>query len=401
MRILRVHNRYQQRGGEDAVFEAESALLAEHGQQVAQLQFTNDDIGERRTATDAVRLAITTIWSAGARTRIREKVNAFKPDVVHFDNTFPLVSPAAYDAVRHEGTAVVQTLHNYRLLCPSATFYRDGHVCEDCLHKTPPLPGVIHGCYRDSKAQTAVAAAMLTTHRLRRTWSRDVDRYIALTGFARDKFIEGGLPADRIVVKPNFAAIDRPAPDPGSNTLLFVGRMTEEKGIRTLLSAVQRLPGDVRLAMMGDGPLGDLVRTSGEGDSRIDALGRRESVEVAANMQRALALIFPSEWYEGFPMTIVEAFGNGLPIIASRLGSMAEIVEDGVTGLLFEPADADDLAAKIRWAADHPSEMRQMGESARRTYEATYTPQRNYAMLMDIYEQAIEASRQQGQRRTS
>lgn len=400
MRILRVHNRYQQPGGEDMVFEAESALLERHGHVVDRLEFSNDDIGYGQPWRERVRLAANTLWSRTARERIRSAIDPFQPEVIHFDNTFPLVSPAAYDAVHQEGKAVVQTLHNYRLLCPSATFFRDGRVCEDCLRKTPPLPGVAHGCYRGSRAQTAVTAAMLTTHRFRRTWSRDVDRYIALTEFARDKFVEGGLPADRIVVKPNFAPIDRPAPDPGSNMLLFVGRMTEEKGIRTLLAAVQRLPGDVRLTIMGDGPLGHLVKTSGEGDSRIDALGRQEPAEVAAAMRRSLALVFPSEWYEGFPLTIVEAFGNGLPVIASRLGSMAEIVEDGVTGLLFDPAEARDLAAKVQWAVDHASDMRRMGENARRTYEAKYTPERNYALLMDIYEQAIEASRQQGQRRT-
>jgi len=391
MRILRIHNRYQQRGGEDSVFEAEYALLERHGQEIYRLEFTNDDIPSKPSAIDSLKLTGNTIWSRSARQRIREAVEGFKAEVVHFDNTFPLISPAVYSVISEAGVAVVQTLHNFRLACPNGLFFRDGHPCEDCLGKTPPYPGVVHACYRESRAQTAVVAAMLTTHRLRRTWSRDVDRYIALTNFAKDKFIEGSLPANKIVVKPNFVVSEPPEGQKDDGHFLFVGRLSSEKGIGTLLAAQKMHKQDLHVA--GDGPLKEQVLRQASALPSLRALGRLDRDDVRAEMLSARALVFPSEWYEGFPMTLVEAFACGLPVIASRLGSMAEIVEDGVTGLFFEPGQATDLAAKMRWASAHSDEMRRMGLNARREYEAKYTPERNYEMLMDIYEQAIQQSR--------
>lgn len=385
MRVLRVHNRYKIRGGEDAVFCAEVTTLHHYGHDISTLEIGNDKLAAN-TLMDNVRLAGSAIWSYEGRRMVAEAIRQHGPNVVHFDNTHPRISPAAYAVAKNAGAAVVQTLHNYRLLCPSATFYRDGYVCEDCLGKALPLPGVVHACYRESRAQTAVVAAMLTTHRLRRTWSRDVDRYIALTNFAKDKFIKGGLPENKIVVRPNFVVSELPVRREDSH-FLFVGRLSPEKGINTLLTAQQMHNQNLHVA--GDGPLNEQVLRQASAVPSLHALGRLDRGGVRNEMLSAQALVFPSEWYEGFPMTLVEAFAAGLPVIASRLGSMAEIVEDGVTGLHFEPGNAEDLADKIRWAADHPSEMRRMGENARREYEAKYTPERNHEMLMVIYEQAI------------
>lgn len=388
MRILRVHNRYQRRGGEDAVFGAEVALLQERGDSVRVIEVTNDAIEAARSPRDSAALALTTIWSRSGRRLVAGAAAEFGPDVVHFDNTFPLVSPGAYGAARNHGAAVVQTLHNYRLVCPSATLYRDGAVCEDCLGKTP-LPGVLHACYRHSRPQSAVVAAMLAAHRLRRTWSRDVDRYIALSDFARSKFIEGGLPARLIATKPNFVSGES-APGHGDRTdILFAGRLTPEKGVRTLLAAAQHLE-EIHLRIAGDGPLAREVVIAAHANHGITALGLLRSEQVRQEMRLATSLVFPSEWYEGFPLTILEAFASGTPVITSRLGAMTEIVEDGRTGLLFEPGNARELAAKIHWAHDHPREMHAMGENARAAYEAKYTPDRNYALLMDIYREAIE-----------
>lgn len=319
-----------------------------------------------------------------------DEVDRLRPDLVHVHNFFPTASPSIYSAARSQGAAVVQTLHNYRLLCPNALFFRDGHVCEDCLGKFVPWPGVRHGCYRDSRAATAVTAAMLTVHRARRTWLKEVDMFIALTEFSRQKFIEGGLPAERIAVKPNF--IDRPAQpqrrDDGA--FLFVGRLVDYKGVALLPQAWAMLTAPPPLLIAGDGPLRQSLTASTASLPAISLLGAIEATEVEDRMRGARALVLPSLLYENFPMTIVEAFAAGLPVIASNLGAMAEIVEDGRTGLLFAPGDAAALAARVRWAVEHPHEMAQMGINARTEYEAKYTAEINYRQLMEIYERAVE-----------
>lgn len=382
MRILIVHNFYQQPGGEDAVFQAEADLLRSRGHEV--VEFVEDN--KNLNGVNPLKAVVDAVWSRESYRRIRALIQEIRPDVAHFHNTFLRISPAAYYACKEEGVPVVQTLHNYRLICPGALLMRNGRVCEDCLNKSIPWPGVVHGCWRDSRAQTAVVAGMLTFHRLRRTWTEQVDCYIALADFARQKFIEGGLPAEKIVVKPNVVN-----PDPGmgkheSDFALFAGRLSPEKGLHTLLSAWKQLKG-IALKIIGDGLLMEEARTFVErkGLDGVEFLGRRSREEVLRLMWEARALIFPSESYEGFPLTIAEAFACGLPMIASRLGAMAEIVEDGRTGLLFEPGNPEDLAEKVRWAWAHPEELKEMGQEARQEYEEKYTAERNYEMLMKIY----------------
>jgi len=286
---------------------------------------------------------------------------------------------------------VIQTLHNYRLLCPNAILYRDGGVCEDCLGRLP-WPGVMRGCYRGSRAQTVVVAAMLAVHRWLKTWLEKVDIYIALTEFARRKFIEGALPAEKVVVKPNFVHPDPGVRDGSGNYAIFVGRLSREKGVLTLLAAWELLK-DIPLKIAGDGPLVEDVRRRSQMLGGVEVLGRRDHKDVIGLLKGARFLVFPSEWYECFPVTFVEAFACGVPVIASRLGAMAEIVEDGRTGLHFTPGDPDDLAARVVYAWSHPERMREMGREARAEYEAKYTAERNYQMLMDIYHRAIEARR--------
>lgn len=387
MRVVRVHNQYQIPGGEDVVAESETRLLEECGHSVFRLTVTNNILDVASLAAKA-RLSATTVWSPRGRHLVSRACREHQADVVHFDNTLPLISPAAYYLPGDLNVAVVQTLHNYRHMCPTATFYRDGRICEDCLGKTPPYPGVVHGCYRRSQIQTGVVATMLTMHRLLRTYTQRVDRYIALTEFARGKFIEGGLPVQKIVVKPNFVRAPKIERTGNGPHFLFVGRLSPEKGIRTLLAAQGRHGQELRIA--GDGPLAKSVAKAADQHNGLRVLGCLDNASVRTEMFSARALVFPSEWYEGFPVTLVEAFAAGLPVIASRLGSMAEIVEEGITGLHFDPGNPDDLAAKIRWASGHPGEMSRMGENARLEYEVKYTPECNYEMLMDIYREAIQ-----------
>ena len=386
MRILLIHNYYTQPGGEDVVFEAERALLERYGHEV--ITFVEDNAQVNKV--NPFKAAVDTIWSREAQRNIRKLIEQSRPDVVHFHNTFLRISPAAYYVVKEMGLPVVQTLHNYRLICPGALLMRDGHLCEDCLDKVIPWPGIVYSCWRNSRMGTAVVTAMLTVHRLLKTWIKQVDVYIALTEFARRKFIEGGLPAEKISVKPNFIYPDPGKGEHGGNFALFVGRLSAEKGVKTLLSAWRLLKG-IPLKVVGDGPLMAEIRECVEREGlAVEVLGRRSREEVFAFMRSASFLLFPSEWYEGFPMTIAEAFACGLPVVASQLGVMAEIVEDGRTGLLFEPGNPEDLAEKVEWAWTHPKEVKRMGEEARREYEEKYTAERNYRMLMEIYQLAME-----------
>jgi len=386
MRILLLHNYYQQPGGEDIVFEAEKAMLESKGHQV--ITFVENNI--RLNEMNLLKSAINTVWSRETKQKLIKLIKETRPDVAHFHNTFLLISPSAYYACKEIGVPVIQTLHNYRLICPGALLMRNGKVCDDCVRRTIPLLGVVYGCWRGSRAGTAVVATMLTFHRFLKTWQEKVDVYIALTEFMRQKFIEGGLPAEKIVVKPNFVA---PDPDMGLHDggyALFVGRLSQEKGVMTLLQTWQKLK-NIPLKIVGDGPLYKWVEDFiiKKGLKNVELLGRKPRNEVFQLMQRAQVLVFPSEWYEGFPMTIAEAFACGLPVVASRLGAMAEIVEDGRTGLLFRPGDPEDLAAKVEWAWSHPKELREMGLEARKEYERKYTAEQNYQRLMEIYQKAI------------
>ena len=393
MKIVIVHNSYQQPGGEDTVVSAERALLVRAGNEVNQYIRHNSEIQSGGTCSN-IALGARTVWSSVSRNELYRLLKECKPDIVHFHNTFPLISPAAYYACRDLGVPVVQTLHNYRLFCPAAAFFRDGHVCEDCLEKSR-WQAVRHACFRQSRSATSAVVTMLSFHHWYGTWTKLVDCYIALSEFSRAKFIEAGLPIEKIVVKPNFVL-----PEPGVGRGLreyavFLGRLSEEKGLQTLLQAWAQVNPSCTLRIIGDGPLLNEIRSeisrSGFSNIRLDGrLPREESLKV---LQGARILILPSNCYETFSMTIAEAYACGTPVIASRLGAIQEIVHDGRTGLHFTPGDADDLARKVEWAWTHPNEMREMGQNALAEYEAKYTAERNYKMLMEVYQQAIQEAR--------
>jgi len=379
VKLVLVHNGYQQPGGEDQVFASELELLASHGNEVVCYTVHNNAVQELSKLT----LACRTSWSRTTYRKIRAVLQLERPHIVHVHNTVPLISPAVYYAAAEARVPVVQTLHNYRLLCPKSVLLRDQRICEDCLGRRVPWPGVLHACYRQSRAATTAVAMMLSIHGLLGTWTRRVTRYIALTEFMRRKFIEGGFPPDRITVKPNFVAPDPGMGEHNGDYALFVGRLSAEKGVQTLLRGWEHLHGSVPLKIAGAGPLRTLADTA---PACIEWLGQRSRPEVLALMRQARVLIFPAEWYEGFPLTIAEAFATGLPVVASRLGAMAELVQDGCTGLLFNPGDPVDLAAKVAWAFAHREELADMGHRARGEFRSKYTAERNYKFLSDIYQ---------------
>jgi glycosyltransferase involved in cell wall biosynthesis len=396
LKIISVHNRYVQPGGEDQVFESEARLLREYGHEVTQIE-------EQTTYPDGIvkklGVAMDCIWSRRWYREFRQRLRESRPDVVHIHNFFPLISPSVYYACRREGVPVVQTLHNYRLLCSNAEFYRDGKVCEECLHHGL-LRGVRYGCYQGSKLGTAALTSMVGVHRRLNTWSTMVDCYVALTEFARQKMIDGGLPAERIRVKPNFVL-----PDPGSKWTsagrtagqvdggyaLFVGRLVQAKGVLSLVKAWEHVPREIPLRIAGDGPCRGEIETALKNGNTpsVTYVGRLSRPDTLAAMKGARFLVFPSEWYEGFPVTIAEAFACGIPVICSRLGSMQEIVVDGKNGLHFEAGNVQDIADKLQWAWQHPQEMDAMGRNARLEFEKKYTAARNIEMLESVYNFAM------------
>lgn len=388
MRILTIHNRYQVRGGEEECYEAEVNLLQKMGCHVEVYEENNS----RLTALDTLYLAATTVWSQQTYKDIRRCLKQQSYDVVHVHNFFPLISPSVYYAAKAEGIPVVQTLHNYRLLCPNGLFFRDNQLCEDCTGKPIPYPGVLHGCYRNSQVASTGVATMLTVHRAMKTWTEMVDVYVCLSEFAKQKFIEGGVSASKIVVKPNFVNFDSGVGSGSGGYALFVGRLSSEKGLDTLLAAWEHLSIHIPLKIVGDGPLADSVAQIVKRLPQVEWLGRKSLTEVYALMGEAMFLVFPSKWYETFGRVAIEAFAKGTPVIAADIGAISEIVVNGRTGLHFQPGVAEDLVDKVKWVLANREKLSQMRIEARLEFEAKYTAQKNYEQLIEIYTKAKIAS---------
>lgn len=391
MHILSVHNYYRIRGGEDVSSEAEENLLREMNHRVTVYKENNDRID----TLHPLHLAAKTIWSRESYRTILDHIQRDRPDVIHVQNFFPLISPSIYYAAQSLGVPVVQTLRNYRLLCPNGLFFRQGNVCEDCLHRAIPYPSIQHACYRENRFATGVTAAMLVAHRGLGTWLKKVSLYITLTEFARQKFIEGGFPPAKIITKPNFI---NPDPGPGTGTggyALYVGRLSVEKGLDTLLEAWEQLAHPIPLKIVGDGPLSDLVVAAAARNPAVQWLGRQPMARVHELMGEAMFLVFPSKWYETFGRVALEAFAKGTPVVAAKIGAIAELVEHQRTGFQFTPGDAVDLARVVVDVvsrgdggadADRLTPMRQ---EVRREYQLKYTAKPNYDQLIAIYQQAI------------
>jgi len=373
--VLVIHNRYQQPGGEDAVVRAEVADLCRRRHRV--IQYTRDnaeiaDYGRLRKGS----LPLSAVWNPRTHTELRSLIRRERPDVAHIHNFFPLVSLAAHHACKSLGVPVMQTLHNYRLLCPAATLYAHGYRCADSLHKGAPC--VRRGCYRNSKSQTAAVCGMLAAHRLAGSWHRCVDAYFVPSNFCRERFAAAGLPANKLAVKPNFLP-----EDPGPRTsrgdyALFVGRLSPEKGVLEMVRAWAQLT-EIPLLIAGGGPLRpQLQQAIAVTKGRVELLGQQTPTEIVGRLKAARFLVFPSRWYEPFGMALLEAAACGLPAIASRIGAVPELVADCETGLLFDPDNFDGMVRHARWAWSHAAEMEQMGRAARRLYLQNFTPDQSY-----------------------
>lgn len=388
MKILMAHNFYQQPGGEDRVFAAEKALLRQGGHTVVEYTESN----ARIASLPHLDFLKESVWSTKSFEAVLKIIDEVKPDVAHFHNTFPLISPSAYYACRRRGVVVVQTLHNSRLICPAARLFRRGKYCEDCLTFPGAVPGIFHRCYHDSGLHTGVAAFIYRFHRFIGTWNKAVDGYIVFSEFYRRKFIRWGLPPEKVFIKPHFVAPDpRPRENGPGDYILFVGRMSPDKGVRTLIRA---WPGvrDFSLKIVGNGndfsEIGSMIKT--QNFRGIELLGEKNKDDVFRLMKGARAVVVPSEVAETFGLVAVEAFACGTPVLAADIGALSEVVTDGVNGRLFIPGDHADLREKILWMMRHPREADSMGTAARKIFEARYGASSNLRRLEDIYEALLK-----------
>lgn len=380
MKVLMVHNAYQVRGGEDSVFENECSML--EGSSKVDIYLENND--SISSIFSKLLASINVSFSIAVFFKFQKYLKRNSPDIVHVHNYFPKISPAIFYACKFSGVPVVHTLHNFRAICPTATLMYDGVVNETSTQKSSfwTVPKKV---YKDSYFGTAILALATELHKRVGTWKYAVDGYIALTQFSKEKYVEAGWPAEKLYVKPNFVTNPGVVSNSREKFALFIGRLSDEKGIGFLLEAFSK--SNLSLKLAGDGPLLDLVRNC-QSDN-IEYLGRLSKEDVSARMKEASCLVMASTWYEGFPMVIVEAMAHGLPIVVPNLGNMASVVEHGVNGLHYVPKSSGDLLASIDVLVSNKEMNHKLSSGARSTYLQNYTEDINRAQLLDIYKQVI------------
>lgn len=383
MKILQVHNYYQFSGGEDTVFSNEYKLLTYYVHELIQFTKSNKEI-DNYNIFQKSKLFFNAVYSRATFEEVLKIIKEHKPDICHVHNTLTLITPSVYYACKEMGVPVVQTLHNYRLMCSNAYLFRNGKVCEECIGKSL-YHSVKYGCYRNSRLQTFVLARTIEWNKKQGTWNNLIEVFIALTEFSKQKFIEGGIQENKIFVKPNFLFEDPGYSEKNEGYFLFAGRLDITKGFNVLVKAAEKLP-NLKFKVAGDG----ILRSNLDGVLNIEYLGQLNRNDLILELKESSAFIFPSVLYENMPMTIIESFACGKPVIASNLGAMAELIENGKTGLLFEPGNVDDLVKKILWAKNNPEKMKKMGLNARKEFEEKYTAEKNFMILMNIYENVIE-----------
>lgn len=373
IRILIAHNKYLIRGGEDVSTEADIALFRENIIFIEELIEDNkkiESIGE-------LSAAIKSIWSFDTITRVKNIITEKNISLLIVQNFFPLLSPSIYYAAKSKNIPVLQILHNYRLICLNGLLFRDDHICEDCVNKFFPYPGVYHKCYKQSLLGSFVVAFMLFIHRIIRTWNNKIDNYIALTNFSKKKFLEAGFSSEKIKVKPHFIF-----PDPGEgrgdgNFCLFIGRISPEKGLDILLNAWKIIGHKIPLKIIGEGKTDNNI-------PGVEYLGKMNYEKLLDLLGKATLLIFPSKCYESFGRVIIEAYAKGTPVIAPFLGTMAELVTNGKTGLHYNPNDSEDLSKKILTIYNNKTELSKMRVNARNEYLKYFTAEKVFEKYKNI-----------------
>ncbi|MDD5013950.1 MAG: glycosyltransferase family 4 protein [Atribacterota bacterium] len=390
MKVLILHNRYKFEGGEEAVVLAEADLLRKNGHEVILHELSNEDISSCNLLKK-IFLLFTIIWSINSYKQVRLliKIKKKKPDIVHVHNTFFLMSPSVYYACKAEKIPVVQTLHNYRFLCPLGILYRNGKVCRECLDKGL-LMSLKYKCGRKSKLWTIAMLAVLKIHHRINTFKKLINTYIALSNFSKQQFVNAGFDENKITVKSNFINFDPGVSSEKRDFILYAGRFSPEKGTDILLEAWKKL-NLLPLKIIGTGTqFKEFKDYANKYLLNIEFLGQKSHNEVIDYIKRSIAVILPSRCNENFPRIIVEAFACGVPVIASRRGALEELIEDRETGVLFDPEDVGDLVKKIEWVYNNQQEAIRMGKNARAEFENKYTAEKNYKKLINIYEGTIK-----------
>jgi len=392
MKILQVHNRYKLPGGEWTVVNQEQELLNEEHK--ADL-FSVENSREITSLSDRLKLLVRTHYNKKSKQRVRDHLAGKNYDVMHVHNFFPILSPSIFDAARELGVPSVMSLHNFRLIHPNGLLFYNGKPDHRSVRGSA-YRCVFDGVYRNSMLQTAVVAHMIEHHRKEQTWARIPSAFIALSEFSRDLFVEGGLPEDRIFIKPNF--IKDPIQNNDTlllnqekkNEFLYVGRISDEKGVNQIVECWLRFKPDSRLIIAGDGPLKKQLELSSKGAENIEWLGQVSRDDILERLSTAKALLFPTKCYEGQPLILLEAMSVGCPVITSRIGNPRNMIDDGETGFHYKPGDIDDLYRKCKMISENPARSLEMGKRARSVYLQKYTPEKNLRMLTEIYEKAAE-----------
>ena len=397
MKILLVHEYYRSSSpsGEDKVFEREKELLENNGLKVKTLIFRNDDIGTNK-GPSVLKTAVYTPWSPLGQTLIKNAIQDFQPDIAHFHNTFPVFSQSAIVQAKKMGVATVQTFHNFRSICAQAMLLRDG-ICEECIGRYP-FPALKYRCYRGSLMATLPLFLNIALHRLLRTWQNKIDRFVVLSEFIKSKFVDAGFPERKLKVKPNFYSSSIPMiSQKNPKEWCFIGRLKEEKGVQFIPIVWKKLGAQAPVIhILGDGPLNNDFRkqiVSCSIQKKIIMHGHCSFEQVKKILERTSLLIFPSTCYEGFPLVIGEAYAFGVPVAASKIGTPQYIVKDGVTGIHFNPGDIEDMVSKLNKLLNNPCLLQKMSVEARKEYERYYTPEINFKIIMDIYQEALTESK--------
>lgn len=392
MRVLLVHCFYRSSApsGEDSVYRNEKKLLEDNGYKVITYEKYNDKL-DNNSSIKKITAGAEFIWSAQAFREITEIITIHKPDVAHFHNIFPQISTSAYAACKKLGVPVVQTLHNFRYICPAGLLQRNNKPCEKCIEGSL-LSSLIHKCYRNSFIATLPMATMIAFNRISGSFSNNVDRYIALTEFGKTRFIAGGLPHNKISVKPNFVSDVGDASAIVGDYMLYVGRLTQEKGVATLIEACKKTK-HMPLKILGDGELrGQLESTCIKHDLNVEFLGYQNKDTVISLLKNARFLVLPSECYEGFPVTVAEAYACGKPVLGSKIGSLNEIIEENITGRKFFFGSADSLAECMQALWNDAAGLSAMSKNARAAFDTKYNSEINFQMLTKIYTDVINTN---------
>lgn len=389
MKVLLGHCFYRSSApsGEDSAFKNEKELLLKNGAKVISYEKYNDALMDYRF-TQKISTGLNYLWSKNAYQEVSNIIKNERPDVAHFHNIFPQMSTSVYQACKDNNIPVIQTLHNYRYLCPNGLFVRNGKPCEDCLHKSL-FSSVIHGCYRDSRIATIPMAGMIAFNRFFNNFDNLVDAYISLTEFAKSKFVESGINAEKIQIKSNFVEDSGYSLNSVGEYIVYVGRLSKEKGVETLFAAAKNCQ-HIPIKVIGDGELRSKLETiSIQHQLNVEFLGYQTKDKVLSQIKNSRFVVIPSECYEGFPVTIAEAFSCAKPVIGSDIGSLKEIISNGTNGYKFTTGSADALAARINLMWKETAEISRMSQLARTYYEENLSPTANAETLMSVYNSVL------------